>query len=182
MREWEIGAVENIHGALPYIRFAPILALVGVGVSRIGKHVSTSPLRGWGCSSGQKIEDGRGIHQFTLRYTISRAGRWLMSRGKHLSLEEARKLGRLDQFAKGHPSAGIKRSFDDLLDAMVHVGKPDSQIKKLPTIHQTSSRAASDDCSDTQIPSRNYEGASGKRERASHGSTASSAPKTPRSR
>ena len=32
MREWEIGAVENIHGALPYIRFAPILAPVGVGV------------------------------------------------------------------------------------------------------------------------------------------------------
>ena len=37
MREWEIGAVENIHGALPYIRFAPILALVSVGVNRIGK-------------------------------------------------------------------------------------------------------------------------------------------------
>ena len=37
MREWEIGAVENIHGALPYIRFAPILALVGVGVNRVGK-------------------------------------------------------------------------------------------------------------------------------------------------
>ncbi len=37
MREWEIGAVENIHGALPYIRFAPILDLVGVGVNRIGK-------------------------------------------------------------------------------------------------------------------------------------------------
>ena len=37
MREWEIGAVENTHGALPYIRFAPILALVGVGVNRIGK-------------------------------------------------------------------------------------------------------------------------------------------------
>ena len=37
MREWESGAVENIHGALPYIRFAPILALVGVGVNRIGK-------------------------------------------------------------------------------------------------------------------------------------------------
>ncbi len=33
----EIGAVENIHGALPYIPFAPILALVGVGVNRIGK-------------------------------------------------------------------------------------------------------------------------------------------------
>ena len=37
MREWEIGAAENIHGALPYIRFAPILALAGVGVNRIGK-------------------------------------------------------------------------------------------------------------------------------------------------
>ena len=40
MREWEIGAVENIHGALPYIRFAPLLALVGVGVNRIGKQVT----------------------------------------------------------------------------------------------------------------------------------------------
>ena len=37
MREWEIGAVENIHGALPYIRVATILTLVGVGVKRIGK-------------------------------------------------------------------------------------------------------------------------------------------------
>ncbi len=37
MREWEISAVENIHGAFPYIRFVPILALVGVGVNRIGK-------------------------------------------------------------------------------------------------------------------------------------------------
>ena len=44
MREWEIGAVENIHWnyALPYIRFAPILALVGVGVNRIGKFLSSS--------------------------------------------------------------------------------------------------------------------------------------------
>ena len=41
MPEWEIGAVENIHGALPYIRFAPILALVGVGVNRIGKNDSS---------------------------------------------------------------------------------------------------------------------------------------------
>ena len=37
MREWEIGAVKNINCALPYIRFAPNLALVGVGVNRIGK-------------------------------------------------------------------------------------------------------------------------------------------------
>ena len=42
MREWEIAAVENIHGALPYIRFAPILALVGVGVNRIGKEASST--------------------------------------------------------------------------------------------------------------------------------------------
>ena len=48
MREWEIGAVENIHGALPHIRFAPILALVGVGVNRIGKGHSA----GW---SGESL-------------------------------------------------------------------------------------------------------------------------------
>ena len=36
----KIGAVENVHGPLPYIRFAPILALVGVGVNRIGKEAS----------------------------------------------------------------------------------------------------------------------------------------------
>ena len=61
-----------------------------------------------------------------------------MSQGKYLSLEEARKLGRLDQFAKNHPSTGIKQSFDDLLDAMAHGGKPDSQIKKMPAAHRTS--------------------------------------------
>ena len=44
MREWEIGAVENSHGALPYIRFAPILALVGVGLNRIGKQRTTLDL------------------------------------------------------------------------------------------------------------------------------------------
>ena len=44
MREWEIGAVENIHGALPYIRFAPILALVDVGVNRLGKDHSYSAI------------------------------------------------------------------------------------------------------------------------------------------
>ena len=51
MREWEIGAVENIHGALPYIRFAPILALVGVGVNRIGKDYNSSQ------NTGNKIQD-----------------------------------------------------------------------------------------------------------------------------
>ena len=41
-----------------------------------------------------------------------------MSRGKHLSLEEARKQGKLDQFAKEHPSKGDKEKFDRLLESM----------------------------------------------------------------
>lgn len=41
-----------------------------------------------------------------------------MSRGKHLSLEEARKHGRLDQFAKEHPTTGDKKLFDRLFKAM----------------------------------------------------------------
>ncbi|WP_340152060.1 hypothetical protein [uncultured Sneathiella sp.] len=41
-----------------------------------------------------------------------------MSRGKHLSLEEARKEGKLEQFAKEHPSKGDKKLFDKLFKAM----------------------------------------------------------------
>lgn len=41
-----------------------------------------------------------------------------MARGKHLSLEEARKLNKLDRFCKEHPSEGDEGIFDDLLDAM----------------------------------------------------------------
>ena len=40
-----------------------------------------------------------------------------MARGKHLSLEEARKQGKLKQFAKEHPSQSDRR-FELLLDAM----------------------------------------------------------------
>ena len=64
MREWEIGAVENIHGALPYIRFAPILALVGVGVNRIGKGCSLACrwlARGFLDTKTQKIYACRAI-------------------------------------------------------------------------------------------------------------------------
>ena len=39
-----------------------------------------------------------------------------MSRGKYLSLEEARKLGKLDQFAKEHPAQADER-FWPLLEA-----------------------------------------------------------------
>lgn len=46
-----------------------------------------------------------------------------MSRGKHLSLEEARKKGKLDQFAKEHPSQSDEQKFDDLLENMAKIDK-----------------------------------------------------------
>jgi hypothetical protein len=41
-----------------------------------------------------------------------------MSRGKYFSLEEARKSGKLDRFAKEHPSEADRGRFNGLLDAM----------------------------------------------------------------
>ena len=41
-----------------------------------------------------------------------------MARGKYLSLEEARKAGKLAQFAKEHPSKSEGDRFQRLLDAM----------------------------------------------------------------
>ena len=41
-----------------------------------------------------------------------------MSRGKHLSLEEARKADQLKQFCKEHPSKGNKKLFDETLNLM----------------------------------------------------------------
>ena len=41
-----------------------------------------------------------------------------MSRGKYLSLEEARKSGKLKQFVKEHPSKGDKKAFDELFKKM----------------------------------------------------------------
>ena len=41
-----------------------------------------------------------------------------MARGKHLSLEEARKQGLLKQFAAEHPDEGDEEAFDRLLEAM----------------------------------------------------------------
>ena len=51
-----------------------------------------------------------------------------MSRGKHLSLEEARKEGKLKQFAKEHPTTGDKKLFDHLFQAMAK--KKDDQDDK----------------------------------------------------
>ncbi|NQU62056.1 MAG: hypothetical protein HQ512_13070 [Rhodospirillales bacterium] len=44
-----------------------------------------------------------------------------MARGKYLSLEEARKAGKLKQFAKEHPSQGDGELFDRLLENMAMV-------------------------------------------------------------
>ena len=49
-----------------------------------------------------------------------------MARGKYLSLEEARKLKKLDRFAKEHPTKGDKKLFDKLLNRMA---KPKSSAK-----------------------------------------------------
>ena len=41
-----------------------------------------------------------------------------MSRGKFLSLEEARKADQLKQFAKEHPSEGDEKLFDKIFEKM----------------------------------------------------------------
>ena len=46
-----------------------------------------------------------------------------MSRGKYLSLEEARKAGQLKQFGKEHPSKGDEKLFDDTLNLMAPKAK-----------------------------------------------------------
>ena len=52
-----------------------------------------------------------------------------MARGKYLSLEEARKLKRLDRFCKEHPSEADKEAFESLLDAMT-MGEPPKNSKE----------------------------------------------------
>ena len=39
-----------------------------------------------------------------------------MARGKYLSLEEARKSGKIDRFCKEHPSKGDWNQFDAMMD------------------------------------------------------------------
>lgn len=60
-----------------------------------------------------------------------------MSRGKYLSLEEARKAKMLQRFAKEHPSEGDAEKFDSLFRAMAG--------GRLPTEAQTSKPVASED-------------------------------------
>ncbi len=42
-----------------------------------------------------------------------------MARSKYLSLEEARKMKRLDRFCKERPSQGDKRRFDAILGCVL---------------------------------------------------------------
>lgn len=57
-----------------------------------------------------------------------------MSIGKYLSLEEARKAGKIDLFCKDHPSKGNAAWFNELLLAMA---------KKPPEADQTSDQDVS---------------------------------------
>lgn len=53
-----------------------------------------------------------------------------MSRGKYLSLEEARKKGQLKQFGKEHPSSGDEKTFDKLLGSMAKKPKQGGRTSK----------------------------------------------------
>lgn len=53
-----------------------------------------------------------------------------MSRGKHLSLEEARKADQLDQFAKEHPSTGDENAFNEMLNRMAGVSGSSASRKE----------------------------------------------------
>ena len=66
-----------------------------------------------------------------------------MSKDKHLDLEEARKLGKLKEFTKQHPSEADRWRFEQLLDAMT---------KSSPEAGQTSGPEPSACCSDTRTP------------------------------
>lgn len=67
-----------------------------------------------------------------------------MSRGKYLSLEEARKMGKVDQFAKEQPSRGNWALWERLFAAMApEVKKPakDGQTsKKVPSASYSGTR------------------------------------------
>ena len=53
-----------------------------------------------------------------------------MSRGKHLSLEEARRSGQLDRYAKEHPATGDRDRFNALLRKMTSGKKPPATGKE----------------------------------------------------
>lgn len=64
-----------------------------------------------------------------------------MSRGKYLSLEEARQQDMLDRFAKEHPSTGNQVLFDKLFNAMARTPAK---------VGRTSAKASGAYCNDTR--------------------------------
>ena len=64
-----------------------------------------------------------------------------MSRGKYLSLEEARQTGQLDQFCKEHPSESDRDRFERLLDLMSRGAlKGEETSKQAPSASSTGTR------------------------------------------
>jgi hypothetical protein len=55
-----------------------------------------------------------------------------MSRGKYLSLPEARKKKQFDRFAKEHPSKGDADQLEQLIGAMSKTPESDDQTSKAP--------------------------------------------------
>ena len=55
-----------------------------------------------------------------------------MSRGKHLSLHEARKTGQLERFAKEHEAVGDRDAFEAVLKAMATGQKPRTAAASAP--------------------------------------------------
>ena len=81
-------------------------------------------------------------------------------------------MGRKQTIIDTYPPEVAWQRFNALLERMLRSGPP---------ALRTSFRDASGGYSDTQTPLHTSEGASATRERASHGSTASDAPKSPQS-
>ncbi len=79
-----------------------------------------------------------------------------MARGKYLSLEEARRMERIDQFCKEHPSKGDWNQFDNALDAMA---SPDAKSSSKAV--RTSSRGRGAGCSGTRTRRGTSKDASG---------------------
>lgn len=63
-----------------------------------------------------------------------------MSRGKYLSLEEARKEKDLERFSKEHPSEGNKKQFDQLFQAMAQPSKSKEKKPKKKSKGEATSR------------------------------------------
>lgn len=67
-----------------------------------------------------------------------------MARSEYLSLEEARNTGKLDRFAKEHPSKGSWKRFDEGLAAMTN-GDPAKAARIRRAVRRTSNADASED-------------------------------------